>query len=49
MNNKLSIRIDDVNLLDHTTLPNVEKDKYYGKCNWYFNEDESKKEATENN
>ena len=36
LDNNLSVSINGMNLLPHTTLPNVEKDKYYVKCNWYF-------------
>lgn len=36
-NNILSISINSMDLLPHSTLPNVEDDKFYVKCNWYFN------------
>lgn len=36
-NNKLSISINSMDLLPHSTLPNVEDDKFYVKCNWYLN------------
>ena len=36
-NNVLKININSMNLLPHSTLPNVEDDKFYVKCNWYFN------------
>ena len=35
-NNVLSISINSMDLLPHSTLPNVEDDKFYVKCNWYF-------------
>lgn len=36
-NNVLKISINSMDLLPHSTLPNVEDDKFYVKCNWYFN------------
>lgn len=36
-NNVLKININSMDLLPHSTLPNVEDDKFYVKCNWYFN------------
>lgn len=36
-NNDLSVSIYSMDLLPHSTLPNVEDDKFYVKCNWYFN------------
>lgn len=36
-NNVLSVSIYSMDLLPHSTLPNVEDDKFYVKCNWYFN------------
>ena len=36
-NNVLSVSIYSMDLLPHSTIPNVEDDKFYIKCNWYFN------------
>ncbi len=36
-NNVLSVSIYSMDLLPHSTLPNVEDDEFYVKCNWYFN------------
>lgn len=36
-NNVLKISINSMDLFPHSTLPNVEDDKFYVKCNWYFN------------
>lgn len=36
-NNVLKISINSMDLLPHSTLPNVEDDQFFVKCNWYFN------------
>ena len=35
-NNVLNVSINSMDLLPHSTLPNVEDDKFYVKCNWCF-------------
>lgn len=37
LDNVLKITINSVDLMPHLTLPNVEDDKFYIKCNWFFN------------